>query len=116
VSRQQPDLRRGRIVWARLRDRNGIAKERPALMITAASDITLHEPFEVMAITITFPNPPPDNCIQLPWHPQGRAATKLRQRSAAVISWIDEIRADDILHVAGDVPPRFMIEIMNRLV
>ena len=34
----RPELRRGRIVWAAIRDRNGILKERPVIVLTALSE------------------------------------------------------------------------------
>ena len=73
------------------------------------------QPIEVMAITSTFPDPPPDNHVELPWHPQGQASTGLRRRSAAVLTWLAEVDPSDILRFHGDVPPALMIRILQRL-
>jgi len=109
------ELRGGRIVWAVVRDQRGISKQRPVIILTATKDIAASDILEVMAITTTFPSPPPADHVELPWHPQGNAATRLRRRSAAVLTWLDEIEAGDILQLYGDVPPRLMIDILARL-
>jgi mRNA-degrading endonuclease toxin of MazEF toxin-antitoxin module len=97
-----------------LRDHNGIAKRRPVIIITPTAEIA-DEPLIVMAITTTFSDPPPEDHILLPWHPAGRSLTKLRRRSAAVLSWIEEVRPTDLTELAGDVPARLMTEILARL-
>ena len=109
------DLRRGRIIWAILRDHNGFAKNRPAIIITRTEDIDLHAALEVMAITTSFPSPALANHIELPWHPQGKTRTRLRRRSAAVVNWLDEVNTDEILELQGDVPPALMLQILERL-
>jgi hypothetical protein len=102
-------------VWATVRDRRGVAKARPVLILTATADLRENEAFEAMAVTTTFPHPPPDDHLQLPWHPQGRVSTKLRKRSAAVLSWIVEIDPADIIEFGGDVPVKVMRQILERL-
>ena len=109
------DLRRGRIAWARVSDRRGSFKQRPLIIVTATDDIREDEPLIAMAITTSFGEPPPADHIPLPWHPQGRSITRLRKRSAAVLSWVIEIDAADLLEFGGDVPPALMIEILHRL-
>ena len=111
----RPDLRRGRIIWVTVRDRRGHAKHRPAIVLTATSDISHDEPLVAIAITTTFPDPPPADHIQLPWHPQGRVMTRLYKRSAAVLSWIVEIEPGDIESLGGDVPAALMIQLLERL-
>ena len=71
----------------------GHAKQRPAIILTATADIRDDEPFLAIAITTSFDDPPPDDHVPLPWDPRGRAATKLRKRSAAVLSWIVEVES-----------------------
>jgi hypothetical protein len=68
-----------------------------------------------MAITSTFADPPPDDHVPLPWHPTGRSATQLRRRSAAVITWLAEVHARDVLRLHGDVPTALMTRILQRL-
>jgi len=53
--------------------------------------------------------------VPLPWHSRGQAMTKLRKRSAAVLSWIVEVEPADVEDFGGDVPAGLMIEILCRL-
>ena len=85
------------------------------IVLTATADLRSDEPFVAMAITTTFRDPPPDDHIVLPWHPQGRTTTKLRRRSAAVLSWLVEVNPADVHQFGGDVPIPLMIEILKRL-
>lgn len=115
MAERRPELRRGRIVWAAVRDRNGIEKQRPVIVVTATGEIREDELFEAMAITTTFPDPPPQDHIELPWDSRGRTLTKLRRRSAAVLSWIVEIQASDAIEYHSDVPMRLMTRILEAL-
>lgn len=115
MPKEQPKLRRGRIIFATIYDHNGFAKNRPCLVLTKTEDIHPDEPLVVMAITTSFIEPPPGNCITLPWHPRGHPITRLRQRSAAVVGWYDEITVSDVLGYGGDVPPKTMSDILARV-
>jgi hypothetical protein len=67
-----------------------------------------------MAITTTFPNPAPAGHVRLPWnHDPRKVATRLAQRSAAVVSWVDVVRGREVLEVKGTVPPKVMREIQR---
>jgi hypothetical protein len=81
----------------------------------ATDAISADEPLLALAVTTTFPDPPPDDCVPLPWHPQGRVLTGLRKRSAAVLSWIVSLDIADVLMLHGDVPAPLMHEILRRL-
>src|SRR3954470_12541514 len=111
---RRPALRRGRIVWATVRDRHGFIKHRPVVILTPTEQI---DPdggkLEVMAITTSYLDPPPAGHIELPWHPRGHARTKLNRRSAAVVTWLDSIGVDDVEGFGGDVPTKVMIEILS---
>ena len=61
-----------------MRDRKGVRKERPVIILTATDDIRPDESLEVMAVTTSFSDPPPADHIELPWHPRGAAATRLQ--------------------------------------
>ncbi|HWE95959.1 MAG TPA: type II toxin-antitoxin system PemK/MazF family toxin [Tepidisphaeraceae bacterium] len=112
---QRPELRRGRIIWATLRDHNGIEKHRPAVVLTPTDDICEDEPIVVVAVTTTFADPPPADHVLLPWDPQGRTLTKLRKRSAAVLSWIVEVLPNDIVECQGDLPAPLVTRILKSL-
>ena len=115
MAQPRPELRRGRIIWATVHAGNSVAKERPVIVLTATADILPNDAFEAVAVTTTFSDPPPSDCIPLPWHPTGKTLTRLRRRSAAVLSWIDEVLPGDVISFGGDVPPQLMLEILNRL-
>ena len=44
-----------------------------------------------------------------------RVRTRLNRRSAAVIDWLRMMTAEEVVELAGDVPPTLMIEILERL-
>lgn len=98
-------LRYGRLIWARVIDRNGVPKERPCIIITPTARLSEEETLLVMAVTTTFPEPAPAWHVELPWNPDPRRVrTGLARRSAAVVNWLDVIRKTNVLEVKGDVP------------
>jgi hypothetical protein len=103
------------LVWATVSDRRGHAKSRPLIILTATNDIRPDEPLIAMAVTTTVSDPPPADHVLLPWHPQGRVMTRLRRRSAAVLSWIVEVEPAEITDFYGDVPARLMTEILKSI-
>jgi len=116
VAEQRTALRLGRVVWVVLADKNGNLKRRPALILTATSEIHAGEKIAVMAISTSYPEPPPPGYIELPWHSdRRRSPTGLPSRCAAVLHWVRFIEQDEIDELAGDVPPRIMIDIHARL-
>lgn len=99
-----------------MRDRNGFRKDRPAIILTPTAQISVAEPIVVMAITTSFPDPPPPYHIPLPWHVDSRRVrTRLAQRSAAVVTWLDTLYPDEVIDLAGDVPAPLMRDIQERL-
>jgi mRNA-degrading endonuclease toxin of MazEF toxin-antitoxin module len=112
----RPALRYGRLVWARIADRNGYEKERPAIIVTPTAQISSSEPVLLVAVTTTFPDPPPASHVPLPWNSDPRrVATLLARRSAAVVEWLATVRLADILEVKGDVPAKQMRIIQHLL-
>lgn len=113
---RRPDLRLGRIVWANIKDPRGAIKLRPAIVVTRTNDIESDQPFTVMAVSTSYPSPPPALHVELPWHPdRRRVRTRLGKRCAAVIDWLATLLPDQIEEFAGDVPPALMISILERL-
>jgi mRNA-degrading endonuclease toxin of MazEF toxin-antitoxin module len=108
MSPNRSPLRRGRIIWAVVADRRGHSKRRPAVILTPTSKIKDDEPLLVMAITTTYPDPVPDDHVELPWHNAGHPVTRLNQRSAAVTSWVDFVLPEAVEGFAGDVPKKQM--------
>ena len=105
-------LQIGRIVWAEIADRNGIRKQRPAIIVSSTDAAGV---LTVVAVTSRVPNSLPDDHVLLPWHPQGHPRTGLNRKSAAVCSWLSQIAASDILNVAGIVPGVELLAILTKI-
>jgi len=102
-------------VWAIVCDRRGFRKRRPAIVLTPSPDISASQPIALMAITTTFPEPCPQDCLELPWnHDRRRVTTGLARRSAAVVTWLDAVYEDEIDGLIGTVPSRILQEILKR--
>ena len=108
-------LQFGRIVWAEIADRNGIRKQRPAVIVTPTERITTSNLLMVVAVTSRVPDDLPEDHVLLPWHPQRHPRTGLNRKSAAVCSWLSEITANDIQDVAGVVPGAELLEIVAKI-
>ena len=104
----------GSVVWAAVEDANGFRKTRPAIVVTATSDIALGKTVRVVAVTTRLPDPLPDDHVLLPWHPQGTARSGLRRKSAAVPSWLMEVSVDD-LQVVGVLPPHVIDDLLAKV-
>ena len=68
-----------------------------------------------VAISTTFPEPPPAINVPLPWHPQGRASTGLRKRSAAILDWVRRMPPATILHREGYIKSDLLAHICEIL-
>lgn len=104
-----------RIVWAKIAGRNGICRQRPAVIVTPTERITATNPLAVVAVTSRVPNDLPADHVLLPWHPQRHPRTGLNRNCAAVCSWLSEITANDIQDVAGVVPGAESLEIVTKI-
>jgi hypothetical protein len=110
------DLHAGQIVWATVRDPRGYRKRRPVIILTPDAEILPDRPLALMAVTTSFPDPPPPDCIELPWNPDPRrVGTGLAQRSAVVVTWMETAYPDEIDGVIGAVPKRLLAEIHRRI-
>jgi mRNA-degrading endonuclease toxin of MazEF toxin-antitoxin module len=95
-----------------VRDRRGNAKRRPAIILTPTHLIRPDSDLLVMAITTTLPEPPPPWHVPLPWNADARkVVTRLAQRSAAVVNWVDVVRVSDVLEINGVLPAKVLREI-----
>jgi hypothetical protein len=116
VGVEPSEISTGSIVWAMVRDQRGYRKRRPAIVLTPTSEISLDEPILLVAITTTYPEPPPSDCLELPWNPDPRrVATGLGYRSAAVVSWLEPVYLDEVDSLVGRIPPRLLMEIQRRV-
>lgn len=115
MSSTRGDLKQGTIVWAVIADPRGSLKHRPAVIITASEEIILDQPIVAVAVTTSFPNPPPDSHVELPWNASGSVQTGLRRRSAAVCEWLVRLRPSDVAKINGVVPHRQLLEIVEKV-
>jgi hypothetical protein len=106
----------GSVVWAELEDANGFRKLRPAVVISAATDIAAGNPAVLVAITTQLPDPLPDTHVLLPWDPKGRARSGLRRKCAAVATWTEKRPISDIQQIVGFIPTILLQELMNKVV
>jgi hypothetical protein len=90
-------------------------KDRPVVIVTAGDEIRAGEPIVVVAISGQLDEVPPEDQVELPWHPRGHPKTGLRKRCTAVCTWLAEIRHEDILEHKGNVPGKYLIEILKKL-
>jgi hypothetical protein len=105
----------GRIVWARLRDRNGYSKLRPAVIVTRHEEIVAEGEVAVIAVTTKLPFPLPDDHVLLPWQRPRHPKTGLNERCAAVCGWLEFIRVEDVEEIGGIVPDAQLHAISRRL-
>jgi len=105
------DLRQGHIVFARVDDGCGNIKRRPVLILSEDADIAAGRPIVAVAVTTTYPDPPPSVAVELPWHRDGAASTGLRRRSAAIATWAVVVDAAAVERVVGVAPLRCVIAV-----
>jgi len=69
-----------------------------------------------VAITSAVSRPLPDDCVALPFHPQGKSKTKLKTFCAAKCSWLQRIEhEEDICEYLGFVPDKQLLEILKKV-
>ncbi len=69
----------------------------------------------VVAITTQLDAAPPEDQVELPWDRRGHPKTKLKERCAAVCSWMVKVNVADIQESAGVVPGRQLLDILSRI-
>ena len=109
-------LCRGRIVWVELLDPQGRnPKCRPAAIVTPDADILPDGEVWVVGITTRLDAAPVEEQVELPWHRDRHPRTGLKQRCAAVCTWMEKVKVTSIQEVAGVVPGRQLLEILQRI-
>ena len=90
-------LCRGRIVWVELIDPQGRnRKRRPAVIVTPDSDIRDDGEVWVVGISTQLAESPAEVQVELPWDRRGHSRTGLKERCAAVCTWMVKVRMADI--------------------
>jgi hypothetical protein len=106
-------IQQGSIVRASVPDANGFVKSRPLLIISPTNEIIPDKPVAALAITTTFPDPPRENEVPLPWSRAGYPSTGLRKRSAVVCSWRVSIQPSQVEAVYGYLPMVHLIRVLE---
>src|SRR5690348_14652717 len=106
-------LCRGRIVWVELADPQGRnPKCRPALIVTANEDIREDGEVWVVGISTQLDAAPADVQVELPWHRNRHPRTGLKERCAAVCTWLVKVGVRSIQECTGTVPGRQLLDIL----
>jgi segregation and condensation protein B len=105
----------GVIIMARqVPDQNGVnPKDRPVLLLIPFHDTDTDACG--VAITSTYPHPPPSTAILLPYQRQGKCQTDLINPSVAVCDWPVVVGKADILGKLGICPPIPLAAILAQL-
>ncbi len=109
-------LCRGRIVWVELLDPQGRNRKcRPAVIMSPDADIQSDGEVWVVAISTQFDEAPVEVQVELPWDRRGHPRTKLKERCAAVCTWLEKVNVASIQQYAGIVPGRQLLDIQMRI-
>lgn len=110
------ELACGRIVWVEMPDPQGKnPKCRPAVIVSAPEALAGATEAWAVGITTQVDSAPPEVSVELPWHRNGHVRTGLRQRSAAVCTWLRKISLDRVQEHAGFVPDRQLFQILGKV-
>jgi len=109
-------LCRGRIVWVELLDLQGRNRKcRPAVIVTPDADIRADGEVWVVGISTQLEEAPLEAQVELPWERRGHPRTGLRERCAAVCTWMEKVSVISIQGYAGTVPGRQLLDIQTRI-
>jgi mRNA-degrading endonuclease toxin of MazEF toxin-antitoxin module len=107
---------RGRIVWVEITDPQGQnPKCRPAVILTATENIHANGDVWVVGVSTQIDAAPADVCVELPWDRKRHPRTGLKERCAAVCTWLKKVGLADIKEYAGTVPGKQMLEILRKV-
>lgn len=107
---------RGRIVWVQLPDPQGRnPKRRPAVIVTPDAELRLDGEAWVVAISTQLDAAPAEDQVELPWDPRRHPRTGLKERCAAVCTWMEKVKVASIEEYAGTVPGRQLLDILTRI-
>jgi hypothetical protein len=106
---------RGTLVLAsQVPDTNGTnPKDRPVLLLVDFHDT--HPDAYGVAISSTFPHPPPATSVVMPYQRQGNCQTGLSSPSVAVCDWPVVVGKADILSRMGSCPATQLASILAQL-
>src|SRR5262249_29115575 len=103
-------------VWVELLDPQGHNRKcRPAVIVTPDADIRSDGEVWVVAISTQMDESPAEVQVELPWDRRGHVRTGLKERCAAVCSWMEKVKVAAIQGYAGTVPGRQLLDILTRI-
>ena len=109
-------LCRGRIVWVELLDPQGRNRKcRPAAIVTPDAEIQPDGEVWVVAISTQLDAAPAEDQVELPWDRRAHPRTGLKERCAAVCTWMEKVSVASIQGCAGIVPGRQLLDILSRI-
>ncbi len=86
---------------------------RPAVIVTPTEDIRPDGQVWVVGISSRLDAAPADVQVELPWQHQGHPRTGLRERCAAISTWLAQVGVGSIQGEAGDVPGPLLARILS---
>jgi hypothetical protein len=95
--------------------RGGNPKKRPFIVLSADDAIRSGAMVRGIAVSSTFTDPLPPECVELPWHPQGRVSTGFRRRSVAVCNWAVSVPFEQVQASGTFVTARVIQKILDRI-
>jgi mRNA-degrading endonuclease toxin of MazEF toxin-antitoxin module len=104
----------GRIFWATFPGERGAGKERPMIVTTRRRDIVRTSQVFAVVCSTDFAEPLGPNEVRLPFAPDGRCVTKLREDTVAVCDWTTPYPVDRIQRTGGLVPTHLLKEICKK--
>lgn len=109
-------LCRGRIVWVEVLDPQGRNRKcRPAVVVTPDAEIRSDGEVWVVAISSQLDQAPAEVQVELPWDHRGHPRTGLKERCAAVCSWMEKVSVASIQGTAGTVPGHQLLAILAAI-
>src|SRR4051812_12076416 len=94
----------GRIFWAVYPGDRGAGKERPMIIMSRQPDIKRTRQVFAVVCSTTFKEPIEPSEVRLPFDPEGRGLTRLREDTVAVCDWTTLFPVDLIQRTGGRVP------------
>ena len=106
----------GMVVWAKVPDRNGVAKPDPRpLLTTSVHPTDKRAPFVAHCISTRPQNPPDDPVIEMPWDATTGGGLGLYRWCALVVKWSVIVEQADVVDVTGRVDPSFLQTVLDTI-
>lgn len=104
----------GRLFRAVYPGTRGEGKPRPMIIMNRSVDIRRTREVIAVVCTTSFALPIEPDEVRLPFDPEGRCVTRLKQDTVAVCNWTTTYPADQIQETTGVVPGNLLREICEK--